>query len=132
MWIFNVSNLGFWEYRKQTYFILWKRFYEKVSWIFTGTRKKCNWFLKEEYINIYKEELKPHQDAKVCYICVKRSIKIFANDKISRNVWDHCHYKGKYRRATDNICNLKIVYLMKSLPFFTTVQITNIMLSSKN
>ena len=29
-----------------------------------------------------KEELKSHQDAKVCYICGKRFLKKFANDKI--------------------------------------------------
>ena len=28
-----------------------------------------------------KEELKPHQDAKVCYICGKRFIKRFAKTK---------------------------------------------------
>ena len=30
LWIFNVSNLGIWLHKRQTYFISWKRLYEKV------------------------------------------------------------------------------------------------------
>ena len=53
-----------------------------------------------------KEELKSHQDAKVCYICGKRILKEFANDKSYRKVRDHCHFTGKYRGA-DGVSNLK-------------------------
>ena len=52
-----------------------------------------------------KEELKSHQDAKVCYICGKRILKIFSK---SINYWkdrDHCHDTGKYRGAAQSICN---------------------------
>ena len=48
-----------------------------------------------------KKELKLHQYATECYICGKRFLKIFANDR------DHCHYTGKYRGAAHIICNLK-------------------------
>ena len=44
--IFNVNNFGIWSHRKQTYFILRKRSYEKVLWIFKRTREKYNWFWK--------------------------------------------------------------------------------------
>ena len=38
----NPENLGIWSHRKQTYFISWKRLYEKVLWIFKRTREKYN------------------------------------------------------------------------------------------
>ena len=38
LWIFNVSNLEIWSYRKQAYFISWKRLSEKVLYFF-NTRK---------------------------------------------------------------------------------------------
>ena len=43
-----------------------------------------------------KEELKLHQNAKVCYICGKRFVKKFANYKNYWKVRDHCHFTGKY------------------------------------
>ena len=54
-----------------------------------------------------KEELKSHQDAKVCYICGKRFLKQFANDKRYWKVRDHCIYARKYRGTAHSICNLK-------------------------
>ena len=53
-----------------------------------------------------KEELKSHQDAKECYICGKRLLKKFAEDKNYRKVRDHCHYSDKYRGAAHSIRNL--------------------------
>ena len=54
-----------------------------------------------------KEELKSHQDRKGCYICGKRILEKFANDKNYRKVRDHCHFTGKYRGMAHSICNLK-------------------------
>ena len=54
-----------------------------------------------------KEELKPHQDAKVCYTCGKYFFKKLAKSINYREVRGHCHYIGKYRSAAHNICNLK-------------------------
>ena len=54
-----------------------------------------------------KEELKSHQDAKVCYICGKRILKELSKSINYRKFRDHCHYTGKYRGATHSICNLK-------------------------
>ena len=54
-----------------------------------------------------KEELKSHQDAKVCYICGKRILKKLSK---SINYWkirDHCHFTGKYSDTAHGICNLK-------------------------
>ena len=54
-----------------------------------------------------KEELKSHQDAKVCYVCEKRILK---NLSKSLNYWkvrDNCYYTCKYRGAAHSICNLK-------------------------
>ena len=47
-----------------------------------------------------KEELKSHQDAKVCYTCGKTTLqKLYKNI----NYWevrDHYHYTDKYRGAS--------------------------------
>ena len=43
-----------------------------------------------------KEELKLHQDAKVCYIWGKRISKEFSKSINHWKVRDHCHYAGKY------------------------------------
>ena len=54
-----------------------------------------------------KEELKSHQDAKVCYICGKRILKKLSK---SINYWkikDHCHFTGKYSGTAHGICDLK-------------------------
>ena len=41
-----------------------------------------------------KRRTKSHQDTKVCYICVKRFMKKFSNDKMYQKFRDHCHYAG--------------------------------------
>ena len=43
-----------------------------------------------------KEESKPYQEAKVCYICEKETLEKFAEDKNYRKVRDHCHCTGKH------------------------------------
>ena len=50
-----------------------------------------------------KEEIY-HNRQKVCYICKNEFDHI---DKKKQEVRDHCHYTGKYRGATHNICNLR-------------------------
>ena len=63
-----------------------------------------------------KKELKSirsHQDAKVCFICGKRFLKKFADDKNYRKVRDHCHYTGKYRGAAHSVCNLNLMCPMR-------------------
>ena len=52
-----------------------------------------------------KKTLRLHQDTPECYICGKRFLKTFANDKNYRKVRNHCHFTGKYR--AHNICNLR-------------------------
>ena len=59
-----------------------------------------------------KEELRPYQDAKVCYIGGNVILKISTN---YRKVRDHCQYTGKYRGAAHSICNLKY-YLPQESP----------------
>ena len=54
---------------------------------------------------ITKEELKSQQDVKICYICGKRFLKRFTNDKNYRKVRNHYHFKGKYRGTAHIICN---------------------------
>ena len=58
-------------------------------------------------LQLTKEELKSHQDAKQCYICGKRTLKKLSNSTNYRKVRDRCHYTGKYTGAAHSICNLK-------------------------
>ena len=51
-------------------------------------------FEKKKMLPLTKKELKPYQDAKVCYIYGKRFIKKFSNAKNYRKVRDHCRYTG--------------------------------------
>ena len=61
-------------------------------------------------LSLKKEELKLHQDAKVCYMYVTRLLKTFGNDKNYQKIRNHCRFTGKYRGATHIICNFKIQY----------------------
>ena len=61
--------------------------------------------MKKKIISLTEEEKKIHWEQKVCYICKKG----FSTDDNKRFyiVKDHCHYAGKYRGATNDICNLR-------------------------
>ena len=89
--------MGIWSPRK--HLISRKRLYEKVLRIFTRTSKKYNWF--------WKEELKSHQDVRICYICEKKILQKLCRSINYQNVRDHCHYRGKYTNAAHSICHLK-------------------------
>ena len=58
---------------------------------------------KREMIQLTNEEKEPYEKQKVCYICKKE----FSTDIKYRKVRDHCHYKGKFRGAAHNNCNLR-------------------------
>ena len=47
-----------------------------------------------------KEDRSSFEKAKICWICQKE----FGE---SKKVRDHCHFTGKYRGATHNLCNLQ-------------------------
>ena len=51
-------------------------------------------FEKKKMIPLTKEELKSHQDVKVCYICGKRILQKHAKNKNYRKVRDHCPVKS--------------------------------------
>ena len=53
-----------------------------------------------------KEEKNWHIDQKLCHIC-KRIFSTNYNNKEYHKVRDHCHYTGKCRGATHDICNLR-------------------------
>ena len=55
-------------------------------------------------IPLTKEERKIHRRQEKCYICKKEFPE---NDEKNYKVKDHCHYTGKYRDASHNICNLR-------------------------
>ena len=85
----------------------WRSLYENVLSIFKGTDEKHNYFEKKKMTLLTKEELKSHQDAKLCYICRKRILKKIAKNKNYQKVRYYCYYTGKYRGAAHSICNLK-------------------------
>ena len=69
-------------------------------------------FQKKEIIPLTDEENESYLKQKVCHICIKEfhfDIDSCSEDMFIkyRRVRDHCHYTGKYRRAADNICNLR-------------------------
>ena len=64
-------------------------------------------FEKKKMIPLTKEELESHQDAKVCYICRRATLKKPSKIINYRKVRDYCYYTGKYRDAAHSICNLK-------------------------
>ena len=55
--------------------ISWKRLYEKVLWIFKRTCGNIIHFGKIKLLPLIKQELKPHDDAKVCYIFGKKDLE---------------------------------------------------------
>ena len=57
-------------------------------------------------LTLAKEEIKSHQDAKVCYVCGKRILKKLSKSINYQKNRDHCHYKGQYRGIAHSICNL--------------------------
>ena len=71
--------------------------------------KNISDFEKKRMLPLTKEEVKSHQDVKVCYICDKRFLKRFAKEKNYQKVKDHCHSTSKYRGEVHSICNLKFI-----------------------
>ena len=55
-------------------------------------------------IPLTSKERKLHSKQKVCYICKKG---FSTDDDNNQKVRDHCHYTGKYRGTTHDICNLR-------------------------
>ena len=63
---------------------------------------------KKRMLPLTKKELKLYQEVTEWYICGKRFLKKFTNDKNYRKDRDCCHYASKYRGAAHSICNLKL------------------------
>ena len=59
---------------------------------------------KKEMIPLTVKEKRHYNEQEICYICKK---EFNNNDKNHYKVRDHCHYTGKYRGASHNICNLR-------------------------
>ena len=56
---YSMSSIwGIWLNSKQTYFILCKRLYQKVLWIFKRTQEKYILFWKEENVKVNKRRIK--------------------------------------------------------------------------
>ena len=54
-----------------------------------------------------KEQQESYENANNCCICKEKFENRYLKDKKYCKIRDHCHYKGEYRRAGHNICNLK-------------------------
>ena len=75
-------------------------------------------FEKKKVLPLTKEEIKSYQDTKLCYICGKRILKKFANDKNHQKSKYHCHFTVKYIGAAHSNCNLKFNVPDEILIFF--------------
>ena len=64
-------------------------------------------FKKKQMLPLTKEELKSHQDPKICYLCGKIILKKLSKNINYQKFRDHCHCTGKYREPAHSICNLK-------------------------
>ena len=53
---------------------------------------------KKEMMSLIIEEDKSYHEQKICHIC-KKEFSIDDNDKVR----DHCHFTGKYRKASKEI-----------------------------
>ena len=53
-----------------------------------------------------KEQQEPYENAKICYICKKKSKK-YLKDKRCCKVRDYCDCTGEYKGAVHSISNLK-------------------------
>ena len=80
-------------------------------------------FEKKKVSSLTKEELKSHQDAKVCYICGERTLKKLSKSINYRKVRDYCHYTGKYRGAAHHASNLNFNVLNEISVVFHNVLI---------
>ena len=60
-------------------------------------------FEKKKMLQLTKEELKLHQDARNCYICGEKILQKLAKTGNYRKVRDHCYYTDKYRGATHSL-----------------------------
>ena len=69
---------------------------------------------KKKMIPLTTKEKIYHDKQKICYICKK---EFNNNDKKQQKVKDRCHYTGKYRGVTLNICNLRYK-VPKEIPFY--------------
>ena len=80
-------------------------------------------FEKKKVSSLTKEELKSHQDAKVCYICGERTLKKLSKSINYRKVRDYCYYTGKYRGAAHHASNLNFNVLNEISVVFHNVLI---------
>ena len=74
-----------------------------------------------------KEEIKSYQDAKLCYVCGKRFLKIFTDDKNYWKVINHCFIKefsNKFEGQFECLRENKEKY--KTLSVLIEKEVTNI------
>ena len=58
-------------------------------------------------ILLTKEQRKSYENAKICYICKEKFENEYLKDNKYHKNREHCNYTGKYRGASQSICNLK-------------------------
>ena len=84
-------------------------------------------------INYEKKKMTPlttkgkidHNEQEICYICKKEFDK---NNKKHYKVRGHCHYRGKYRGAAHDICNLRYK-IPKEIPVYFIMDLLMIIIS---
>ena len=79
-------------------------------------------FENKQILPLTKEELRLHQHARSYSICGERILQKLAKNKKYPKVRHHCHYKGKYRGLTPNICNLKVFHKGSDYDYHFTIK----------
>ena len=116
MWIFNANNLGISLHRKQTYFVSPKRLTRKLCESLREHAKNIIDFgKKKKNVTVNKRRIKITSRCKSMLYLWKKNVKKLSKSINYQKVRDHCQYTGKYRGATDSICNLKSNVPIKSL-----------------
>ena len=66
-------------------------------------------FKKKKMKLLTKEQQESYENAKICYICKKKSKSKYQKDRKYCKDRDHCHYTGAYRALFLNIQTLKMI-----------------------
>ena len=70
---------------------------------------------KDATVKKKEEEIKSHQDTRVCYMCGKRILKRLSKSLNYQKVRNHCHYTGECGSVAHSIFNL-LLNVPKEIP----------------
>ena len=75
--------------------------------VFKRARNEDDPFQVKKMKLLTKKQLESYENEKICQICQEKFENKYVKDKKYHKVREHCPYRGEYRGAAHNICNLK-------------------------